>query len=139
MQRCLDVAVCMPPLFSGNFVDVGPGAVEDLWRLFPGQGSGETGMIRKRSAQVSARPLCHEIARLCADKSVQMPGLLRLRAVLDALGLPSPCPSSVQYWCCERRQIRRKLDDKNWRKGSRAPLWYIEAFQKSSSFPKCYI
>lgn len=55
MQCCLDVAVCSPPLFSRECVDVGPGCVEDLWQLFPGQGSGETGMIRKRSAQVTPK------------------------------------------------------------------------------------
>jgi hypothetical protein len=107
LQIALDLEFLLPQLFCGDHaLDVGPGAVSVLQSLFQDVG-GHTGMVRRRSAQVSARPLCFEVARLIEHSN--HPAAVRLRLLCDEFKLPLPGPKVVQYWSCEVRQLEDRL------------------------------
>ena len=107
LQCALDLEVLLPELFDGDHaLDVGPGAVSVLLALFEGVGT-ESGMVRKRAAQIAARPLCHEMAHLIEHS--KLPAAQRLRDVCDLAGLPRLRPKDVQYWSCEKRQLQDRL------------------------------
>ena len=95
-------AICRSWFHAEAILQVGPGALEWLCKVFPTLPVRQTGMCRDRRALQLAVPYqrcLSEIVRSSDEAS-------GMRAVLRELGLPLPHGNVVEYWQCELRQAR---------------------------------
>ena len=117
LQVALDTCMVLPALFNSELViDAGPGAVATMTELYPGAGPRQEGMVRKRSFQQAAVPLCFHFAAYIRT-SEDAPAA-KLRALYATLALPLPTAADVEYWACEHRQVVDALAEGNFRKAA---------------------
>ena len=104
-QMALDLGYLYKTWFHQNLlVDVGPGAVSEVAKIFPSYPIKEGGMQRSRRLQKSIVPYCYRLS----DMATTCDEARNLRQVQTMLELPAIDASDAEYWGCEKRQLSDK-------------------------------